>query len=854
MVAVATFIAALGYTTWFTVASARSLVQDWQPGDVTLPVALVLVAVTVFAPRPLFRTRAAAQTRTVLANPSAPNRPWNSTTFAFDTVLVGALIAGLYYGWRLMLLAFIAALLVRMLVLSRTTLDRDPNARFHLLFSTWSTATSGAVAFVIVRPLAGSVELEFSIVPLMLAALVAVYVGLVFNALERWVNDDRTRWTLLRDAVDPRRIVAGLVSAVIAWLVVFVGTQVQLSTASASELTGALAGLGILITSLMLLWFVSVRLWVRDALKVLTLWGEHQSEVMTRIADGSLSPDLAARAALPVTARMAVTVFAATRAMVVVDNGRGHVVTHLTAADEYPNGPRADPRDLAGQGHLRLPLYSVPGHPNTSSVVVARWLWPGRFVTRTRRIVTTFNDLATAALLLPVIASYDDRDQAAFDLMFDGIHRWPTPTAFSRAVERMQRRVEASPHTDSLLIGVYAIDDFGAIAGGRFEQAAVAQVMRLALGHQQFAGHDIFVAYEEPGRLWLALGGGPIIRNGIGLMRGLQEHINDHGSIPSSKLDVDVHVSVSFGYAAHQVDEFSLDGLMAAALRRLAIDQGTRDPFSVESLIALDFRPEDIVGEPDAPVTAVDTINLLRADAGTDDAFETRFTPIVANATEEVGAVLLSVGWRRSLGSLNLADPSAFLSLVERQPELAAEAARVLLQRVKSGIAQADELGHRDLPVVVMMPSILLTPDAGIASLPNLVTPFLDRREGARTVVMIDTVPPGAGQALRTLTDRGVHVAVTAAAAAGAEQADLFGWPRWGILFPHHVTQGAGGIDAMTVQQTVSAISTRDTRLIAVTDAGVDPRDLAMHGIGWTITVGDGWAEVEAPVLAPRAD
>jgi hypothetical protein len=116
-----------------------------------------------------------------------------------------------------------------------------------------------------------------------------------------------------------------------------------------------------------------------------------------------------------------------------------------------------------------------------------------------------------------------------------------------------------------MLVGVYAIDEFGALAGGRFEQAAVAQVMRLALGHQDFAGHDLFAAYEEPGLLWVALGGGPIIRNGISLLRGLQQHINDHGAVPSARLDVDVHVSVSFGYAAHQVDDFAYDGLMATA-------------------------------------------------------------------------------------------------------------------------------------------------------------------------------------------------------------------------------------------------------------------------------------------------
>ena len=122
--------------------------------------------------------------------------------------------------------------------------------------------------------------------------------------------------------------------------------------------------------------------------------------------------------------------------------------------------------------------------------------------------------------------------------------------------------------------------------------------MRLALGHQDFAGHDLFAAYEEPGLLWVALGGGPIIRNGIALLRGLQQHINDHGAVPSARLDVDVHVSVSFGYAAHQVDDFAYDGLMATARNRLAVDQGSRDPFSVDNLLAYDIRPRTSSASP----------------------------------------------------------------------------------------------------------------------------------------------------------------------------------------------------------------------------------------------------------------
>lgn len=425
---------AAGHVAW----SSEHLETDDSPLLMAVPAALALVAISVFAPQAVFRSRSAALTRKVLGNPSAPILPWRSTTIAFDAVLVGALLAGIYYDWSLTVLAFGAAFLVRIVVLSRTRLDRDPNARFHNLVTAWASGAAGAVAFALVSPLSSSVSMEGSIIPLALAALVAMYAGLAVNSVERWVNADRTRWLLLKDAVDIRRIVVAIVSAVIAWLAAVVANAVAGTFPGHPFLAGSLAGLGIFITAWLLLWFVSIRMWVRDATRTLGLWGAHQSEVMTRIADGSLSPELAARAALPITARMAVSVFAATRAMVVVDDGRGHVTTHLTSADVYANAPKSEPRDLVGHCSLRLPLYPVPGHPNTSSITISRWLWAGWFITGSRRLVSTFTDLATSALLSPVIAANDDRETAAFDVMFDRINRWPTLTAFGQAVERMQ--------------------------------------------------------------------------------------------------------------------------------------------------------------------------------------------------------------------------------------------------------------------------------------------------------------------------------------------------------------------------------------------------------------------------------
>jgi hypothetical protein len=828
---------AVGAAVWTeALGNGSGMPGDPAFGPATLQGALVLVAISVFVPQAIFRTRNAALTRAVLSNPATPIRPWRSTTITFDAVLVGALLAGLYFDAALTLAFFGLALVARVVFQSRRELASDPNARFHSLVMAWTSAATGAAAFLIVKPLSASVSAQGSILPLLFAAIVAMFVGLGFNSLERWVSGDRTRWAFARDAVDTRRIVVALVSALIAWLVSVVGLWISSGYGSTSSLAGSLAGLGIFLAAWLVLWFVSIRMWRRDALRTLALWSAHQSAIVARLADGSLSPELAARAALPITTRMAVSVFGATRAMAVVDDGRGHITNHLVAVDLYDNAPAPDPKSLVVLPHLRLPLYAVPGHPNGSSVIVAGWLWTGWFMTRSSSIVNHFTELATATLLTPVVADDDDRVAAAFDTMFDRVNRWPTLAAFEEAVDRMRQRADASPQTDSMLVGVYAIDEFGALAGGRFEQAAVAQVMRLALGHQEFAGHDLFVAYEDPGRMWVALGGGPIIRNGVALLRGLQQHINDHGSVPSARLDVDVHVSVSFGYAAHQVDDFSYEGLMDTARTRLSSDQSSRDPFSVDDLLAYDIRPEDIIGEPETPVTAVDVLNLLHADdaAPAGGVFMTRFVPICDIDSSATHALIAEIGWQRHFGTLNLSDPDMFRSLVNRQPELAAAATTISLKRLKTVFAEADALGHPDLPILIALPTVLLNPEAGDLALPNLVTPLLDRRECARTVVLVDAVPVGAGQALRLLSDRGLQIAMTSAAAAAADPTDLFGWQRWGILFPQHVVQGPGGIDGLTIQQTASAVAGHDTRLIARADATVDTRELSDHNIRWT--------------------
>lgn len=814
--------------------------QDQQFGAILLPAAVLLVLISVFAPQSVFRTQSAARTREILTNPSTPIRPWTATTIVFDAVLVGALLAGIYFDGVLALAMFGLAFVARIVFQSTRHLPADPNARFHSLIAAWSAAVTGAVAFVIVKPLIGSIDDPAPLWPLLFAALAAMFVGLGINVLLRWVNIDRTQWAFARDAVDPRRIIVAIVSALIAWLVSWTGITVDSVLATGTPVAGTVSGLAVFFAAWLLLWYASIRFWYRDAYRMMDLWSAHQAEITGRLADGSLSPELAERAAVRVTSRMAISVFAATRAMTIISDARAETVLDVVSVDVHHNAPATDARTLVTLPHLRMPLYPHPGHPSTSGVTVAGWLWPGWFLTRSRRLVQRFTDLAAQTLLTPLAASDDNRRSIAFNEMFTPVTRWPSLSAFEEAVQQMRERADASPQATSLLVAVYAIDDFGALAGGKFEQVAVGQVMRLALGHQEFAGHDVFVAYEEPGQLWVALGGGPIIRNGIELLRGLQQHINDHGSVPSAKLDVDVHVSVSFGYAAHQVDDFTYAGLMATARHRLATDQASRDPFTIDNVLTLDFSPEDIIDATEVPVTAVDMVSLMRDDAVAQERdgaprFATIVAPIIDIDSHDVVALVASVGWQRTVGSVDAADPDTFRSMINRQVDTAAQGTRVILREVKALLEEAVQAHRPQLPVMTWLPSVLLTADAAHAALPNLVTPYLNRAECARTVVLLDTIPVGSGQALRLLADRGVHIAVTAGAAAAADPSDLYGWQRWAVLFPPHVVQGPGGVDALTIQQTASAIANMTTHLIALTTGNVDARELSANNIHWTL-------------------
>ena len=805
--------------------------------------AVVLGIISVFAPQAVFRSRSDAAIRRVLADPSAPFRPWQSATITFDAVLVGGMLAGLYFPASLTFAVLGTALVIKYTVTGRRTLRRDPNARYHRLMQAWTSAAGAMAAYAIVAALAPVLSPTQVFVPLVLAGLAALVLNLAMFTVDTWVEGSRDSFQFLPAVLNPRRIAVAVISAVIAWFVVLIGDIVDVSTMATNDLLGTLAGVGGFLLAWLLLWLASIRLWTYEADRALTLWGDHEAEVIQRIAQGQLDPVLAARAAPITTARMAIMTFAATRAWVITETQHSPTASHLAVADIYPNTPEPEPRELIEGSHLTVPLYERPDEINASRIVIADWLWPGWFLTRSARIVRRFRQLAIESVVAPESARHDIAEASAFDTMFEATHRWPTVTAFEQALDRMRSRADASPTSDSVVVGVYSIDDFGALAGGKFEQAAVGQVMRMAAGYPAFAGHDVFIAYQDPGRLWVALAGGPMVRSGIELLHDLQERINDGGAVPSAQVDLDVHVGVSFGYSAHQVDDFDTEGLMRVAQERLAVDAAARNPLIGGVAGFQEITPEAIIGSTALPTSPIDILALLDDDrASNPELFLRRFRPVVNVRNDESTALMLSVGWNRILGNSDFSDPDTFQSIVTRQIELASSAVEVLSEAVHETLEQLAAIGRADLPVVVSVPPVLLTREANAAALPNLLVPKLDRHDLARLVILVGTVPFGSGEALRTMSDRGVRIAVTAAAAAHAASSDLDGWRPWAIFFPATVVQH-GRLDSLVVHQTVSALAGPHTHLIA--EASPEQLERAHGDISWSLDPGAGY-----PLLA----
>lgn len=849
-------IVSLGMLTTGLGALTFALVSVIQREPVALPgrealdssallAAVILGLVSVFAPQAVFRTRSDASIRRMLADPSAPFRPWQTSTITFDAMLVGGMLAGLYFPASLTFSVLGSALVVKFLITGPHTLRRDPNARYHRLMKAWSSAAVAMIAYAIVVSIAPVLDPAQVFIPLVVAGLAAHILNLAISALDAWVEGDPNgRFHFFAEVVNPRRIAVAAVSAIIALFVVVVGDLVEQTTMASDDFFGAGAGLAGFLLAWLLLWLASIRLWSLDADRALTLWGDHEAEVIQRIAAGQLDPVLAARAAPITTARMAIMTFAATRAWVLVEDSHSAPQTHLAVADLYANTPEPEPRSLIEGPHLTLPLYERPDEVNASRVVIADWLWPGSFLTRSHRIVRRFRQLAIESIISPKAARDDVVKANAFDSMFEAKHHWPTTTAFTQALDRMRSRADANPTSDSVVIGVYSIDDFGALAGGKFEQAAVGQVMRMAAGFPAFAGHDVFLSYEDPGRLWIALAGGPMIRSGIETLRSLQQKINDGGAVPASHVDLDVHVGVSFGYAAHQVDDFATEGLMKVAIERLAVDMAARNPLHEVALRLQDITPEAIIGSSDLPALPIDVLAVLDEDRATrPESFIRHYRPIIDIRTQETEGLFVCVGWDKEIGQADLRDPQVFQAFTTRQIELASSSVLVSSEAVRNSLDQLTALERFEIPIVVPVPPVLLTPEAGAAALPNVLVPQLDRKDLSRLIIHINTIPFGSGEALRTLADRGVRISVTAAAAANATNDDLSGWPRWAIVFPASVID-RGGLDTLFIHQTVSAIAGPDTHLIA--EATPQVLESTKSGITWALEPSTGYSSIGA--------
>lgn len=786
----------------------------------------LLILFSVLAPQASFRTRQAAWTRMIFSDTASTVPSWQRSTVSFDALLVGAVLAGLYFPVAITITAFGWALVIRAIVLTRRTHSYDVNARFHAVMGAWVSGMTALIGYTIIAIIDRPFTLDPSPIPLALAVVIAIYAGLGFQSLVRWGTLATERWAFVRDALDLHRLLVAAVIVGVIWLTAFTGEWVAQRATANADLLGSAAGIAILMLAWLCLWLLSVFAWLRDARHVLSAWRRQQTEVLRRIAEGSLNPELAARAALPTATRVAVAIFGASQARAVIALPDGTRRSSMASAALHRNDVPAELIDIEVAPHRRLRLGSPDGLGASGSVVVVNWLTPGGLVMRSREIVEEYTELTSIAVLGPVISQDYLSPRRAFDTMFHAGQHWPSLTAFEEAVAVMRRQADAAPQSTSLILGVLEIEDFGALSGGKFEQSAVAQVMRLVIGNDDFTGQEVFVAYEEPGRIWIAILGGPVIRQGIGQLLSLQQRINDQGSVTSRRVDVEVSVSVSLGYGSYQVDAVSPDDLRSIALARLAHDHRTRETLLHESFGALDFTPEDITGIA-APSTTVDLLNSLRESEAGVARFDERLSALHAPADDAPLALMVRLGWAHAPGDLDLTDPQRFLDLAERQIDIAVEHLTGSIEAMKRVMAETPE---STMPVLAYAPALLLHPDSGAAALPNIAGRLFDRIESSRAVFVFRALPPGSGQAASLLIDRGVGIALDGRAATDVDPEDLTGWTRWGLVLP--VVDGeTSALDSLAVQQMTTALASHGTRLIAEVTARTDQRRLIAQGI-----------------------
>ena len=206
----------------------------------------------------------------------------------------------------------------------------------------------------------------------------------------------------------------------------------------------------------------------------------------------------------------------------------------------------------------------------------------------------------------------------------------------------------------------------------------------------------LFRSAGRHGEFWIAYRCGPIVRSGIDTLRSLQQHINEE-SLSPSYADIQIHLSVSMGFATHQVDDFTVDGLIACADQRLASDAVSRDPLHASYPSTWDVSPEQIIDPSSAPITTPNAVELLRERRNENSAVRHVLQPVIDLKTNSLEAVYLSCGLHASLAGHDLSDPESFQSFVNRSPRLAVEASVMILheaRKVLDSLRASTEIGR----------------------------------------------------------------------------------------------------------------------------------------------------------------
>lgn len=757
--------------------------RDPQPGPAAdlILYGTIVVALAVVLPQAAFRVGAARQIRAILDDPhTSPDRIGRDIV-TFDPAVVSILIAAGYIAslsWTFVWFttAFTGAALIRAWANARARRPRQP---LITQVTVAAMLAAGAVTYLAVRPFAQPYAAAVHSVDspmlnpitdgqtwvLLPVLAVGAFLGgtaylLIKRALLAAVGVNTVQ-PLMRALLDPRRLLGAVLIASVAWAVYVVGEATPIGY---ERLGSALAFLTWLL-GWAVLWVAAAVQWRVQASRSLRSWEAERLRIVNMLASGSMAPAVAQMAAMQTAARVAASVFGAQDIHIEV-TARGSVTgSAIESVIHAPLTSFSTPRIRASgpptvQGKVLKRVANDASGRAVAEVTVGGWMFLCLAMTRSPAVVNRFIRDLTESVVIPTLVSPQDDLSVAYDLMFDPLTKRPGVRALEVVTERMIAHAGSSGQHVNVLLACFQVRDFGqycrdAHAFDRDGSALTANLMRIVSASPALESSDYFVADGRKGRIWLALGRVPSLRQGLHVLSEIQREIAE---TPVTIGGIPMFLSTHLEQAAFRVDGMSFPDLFTHI-------QARANEFSAAGS-GLSWVPDP------TPTQALDVSPNLKAEFLADlanDRVYTQSCPMyLLDGTRlgerpDVAGFRMEFNWRHA--RLGVMSESTLRGVFQVESDLAHAAAPHLLSQAAGFLRWLDATtGSSHLKVMASLPSqMLVATDLEISEM--LAREVGDPALYRRLILHFMEVPAGADEGLAALVRLGVTVSVEASTA-----------------------------------------------------------------------------------------